>query len=355
MSDYLEDLGRQLDAAAARRVAGRRRLPRPAPVAVAGVAALAVGVIVLTSGGQTPERPAPGTERPASVVRIGVPFDKVSPPPPGLADVPVTVANGTLTPGLGATFADQLENAGWTIKEIVNASQTDLAMSTVVGEGADAVGEALGLPVGGRFDFGGVNPRLAIVLGADAAPSAHVIRARPGETPGGACLELRLPDDVPLTSCGTAPTDSEPLGLVTVATLPSGRWLVYGYATEGTEAVAIGRELTVQTRVKAGVPGRYFLAETDPMPAVFVGALGADLAPLGSVGSLEPSDEKLTSKDQARAAGDLAGFAPSMSTRDQTFVFEGAEIAPAEARRRGLSCAVDDSPVVRCTDPPPAG
>lgn len=279
MSDFLEELGCEIDRAAAARVR-TRRVPLALPVAIVAALVVAVGAIVLVGGGgQEAEVPAvapPAAER------------DFPPPPPGLEGVRFFVANGTGRSGLAARYAERLMAAGWPEPAVSNAAYQDFNRTMVVSdpgnhEVALRVADTLGMTYGdSEANF---EPGVYIFLGDDAETPVDQGESDAGtygiyavsEAGGRVCLERRLNGVVPAISCGDPPSAAEPIGLVIVDPgVREGKWLVHGYVDTSVERIELGDGTEIAPEAAAGVPGLYFSALVDGQPSfaieVFEGA-----------------------------------------------------------------------------------
>jgi hypothetical protein len=171
MTDFVDDLERELLGAARRRTARRRRrLPRlaPRPILILAALAAAIGVVSLIA------RPASDPERPVARPTA------VPPPPAELRTTDVLVLNETETAGVAAVARDELA-AKLGIRSMVDTGPVHGRKQTVV-QAIGAVDITLARTVAdaldARFDPGplkhtidatipGRDPRVVVFVGSD--------------------------------------------------------------------------------------------------------------------------------------------------------------------------------------------
>jgi hypothetical protein len=117
--------------------------------------------------------------------------------------------------------------------------------------------------------------------------------------------------------------------------------VAYGLVADGVARVAVlgsgGRHTYATTEAKDGLPGRFFAVVVPHRGRVELVAYASDGRVVARVGSLSgPVDAH--SKEEARAEGLQAGFAPTIES-PQEIIFEGRRISGAELRRLRPSCA----------------
>lgn len=167
---------------------------------------------------------------------------------------------------------------------------------------------------------------------------------------GRICLDLRLsdPNRRGLVGCGKAPTAEQPFGMLIVDRESSAQSIVFGLVIESVRTVRIaGRE--TETYEREGVPGRFFSARITNQPSVYAEGLDGTGAVITTIGSKTPSDVPITSLEQARTQGNLAGFAPAAA--EAPFTHNGAKISAEQAQQAQLICTEDRTPTIRCTSP----
>lgn len=229
--DFIRDFGAALDRAAASVARGqapshRRRVARSSLVLVTGaLAALVIVTLVIRSSGagtSRDERPAGTPEQTDKPPTQGL--AEVPPPPEGLANVSLPVANGAysmrggVADGLATKYGERLTAAGWSVAGITNTAMPDVKASVVVYKGdrrgtAEQVGLALGLPVeraeADSFDdelFTSVpSDGIGIVLGEDAVDIAD--DAKPVAAPA---HFSDLPSDWTQSDSGDVPITAHP-------------------------------------------------------------------------------------------------------------------------------------------------
>ncbi len=186
-------------------------------------------------------------------------------------------------------------------------------------------------------------------LGIFQSTPSYEIGEHQGAPDGRLCLDLRHPGRRPVYGCGQAPTDSQPFGLLVVAVQPDHVRVVFGVVAEHIRAVRIGGR-DVPTETRSGLTGRFFSLEVPDRGPVYAEGFDGSGDLVAHVGSKVRSGTTPSSLAQARAQGDVAGFAPAVSG-DGTFVYRGQEISPDRAATLGLNCTEDDTTTVRCSDP----
>jgi len=170
-----------------------------------------------------------------------------------------------------------------------------------------------------------------------------------GEEPAGSiCLQLTYSGagvgGTTSYGCGPKPTAAEPFGVVIVDYLADGlrEEVAYGLVADGVARVAVlgsgGRHTYAPTEVKDGLPGRFFAVVVPHRGRVKLVGYAADGRVVARIGKLSGTTEA-HSKEEARADGLQAGFAPTIAF-PQEIIFEGHRISSAELRRLRPSCAI---------------
>jgi hypothetical protein len=207
-----------------------------------------------------------------------------------------------------------------------------------------------------------------VVLGAGVATATRVLDVTSGETAhgtftvkrralssvggeepaGSICLQLTYSGagvgGTTSYGCGPKPTVAEPFGVVTVDYLAGGlhEEVAYGLVADGVARVAVlgsgGRHTYATTEVKDGLPGRFFAVVVPHRGRVKLVGYAPDGRVVARIG--KPSGKtEADSKEEARAKGIQAGFAPTIAF-PQEIIFEGHRISSAELRRLRPSCAI---------------
>jgi hypothetical protein len=207
-----------------------------------------------------------------------------------------------------------------------------------------------------------------VALGAGVATATRVFDVTSGETADGTfTVERRAPSSVgggePAGSiclqltysgagvggttsygCGPKPTAARPFGIVIVDYLAEGlhEEVAYGLVADGVARVAVlgpgGRHTYAGTEVKDGLPGRFFAVVVPHRGRVELVGYAPDGRVVARIGKLSGTVEA-HSKEEARAEGLQAGFAPTIGF-PQEILFEGHRISSAELRRLRPSCAI---------------
>lgn len=187
MSDYLDRLETELV-----RVGFRERRRRPAPLRLAGGAALVAAVvlailIVVLESEPAAERAVRPATTPVPDTSAGLPG-----PPAGLGRHRIGVVNGTTITGIAGLLVTQLREAGWRVSDPGNAIRQDVQNSIVVygkpelAPIAGKVADRLGLPLSqttgdptsaARILVAPADPLVGsdgvtIVIGADRRPTS---------------------------------------------------------------------------------------------------------------------------------------------------------------------------------------
>ncbi len=127
MTDFFDDLERQLVDAAPRRRARLRRARAQRAAAVAGVLAALLagggGIAAAVGGGEQDGHGAPAGRSPATTTSHAAATTRLSPPPPGPApdSYEVAVLNGTTIPGLARGVATRLAAREIRVGQVTNA------------------------------------------------------------------------------------------------------------------------------------------------------------------------------------------------------------------------------------------
>jgi hypothetical protein len=172
--------------------------------------------------------------------------------------------------------------------------------------------------------------------------------------PGVVCLQLEFRDGgAPAYGCGSRPTAKDPFGVVIVDSLNvAGHRVVYGLVTADIARVSVlgkgDAHTDGATVAKPSLPGRFF-SITAPRGSR-VELVGYDRAghERARIGSRRRPDHPARTREEARAQGDLSGFAPTVAAPD-TFTYRNRPITPDAAAKRGLACE-QDRHGVRCFD-----
>ncbi|WP_445148296.1 LytR C-terminal domain-containing protein [Baekduia sp. Peel2402] len=134
MTDFFDDLERQLVAATPQRPALIRRARRQRAAAVAGalVVLLAGGAGIATAVGGSGEDRASTPLAPTGEATATAPTttSAISGPSDPRTS-PIAILNGTTTPGLARGVANQLQNQGYKIGNVTNAASQGHTMTTV--------------------------------------------------------------------------------------------------------------------------------------------------------------------------------------------------------------------------------
>jgi LCP family protein required for cell wall assembly len=131
------------------------------------------GAVADQIGGISYVLPTPETTQFLAALREGRPLPGEPGRPVAMADVRVTVRNGTQRQGCAQTIANLLDGAGATISEVGAANRTDLALTEIrynPGDQpkADVVRGAIGF--GAVREFNHPGPEVEVIVGQDAAP-----------------------------------------------------------------------------------------------------------------------------------------------------------------------------------------
>jgi hypothetical protein len=169
-----------------------------------------------------------------------------------------------------------------------------------------------------------------------------------GEPAGSICLQLTYSGagfgGTTSYGCGPKPTAARPFGIVIVDYLAEGlhEEVAYGLVADGVARVAVlgsgGRHTYATTEAKDGLPGRFFAVVVPHRGRVELVGYAPDGRVVGRIGKLSGTTEA-HSKEEARAEGLQAGFAPTIAF-PQEIIFEGHRISSAELRRLRPSCAI---------------
>ena len=174
------------------------------------------------------------------------------------------------------------------------------------------------------------------------------------------CLQLRAPGTRrPTFGCGTAPSDANPFGLLVVdRTLSTdesmSRAVVYGVVSDRVQTVALGGK-TAETRQVAGIPGRYFSMQLTGLTKVRAAARASDGSVIARLGGTAPAGAPTpTNLQEARAQGQLAGFAPAAAPASRVS-YRGRELTSAAfdaliASGAPVSCTEDQTVTIVCRD-----
>lgn len=169
------------------------------------------------------------------------------------------------------------------------------------------------------------------------------------DTPTGRiCLDLQLadPNRRGMFGCGEAPSAAQPFGILTVVAEAGAESIAFGLVAQNIVTVRIaGRD--VDTGPRPGLPGRFFSFKVLDRPSVYAEGLSNTGAVVATIGSRIPSTARVDNNEQARAQGDLLGFAPGAA--EAPFTFDGRTISPEQAQERNLICTEDDTPTITCT------
>lgn len=195
-----------------------------------------------------------------------------------------------------------------------------------------------------------------VVSTGNSDHGAYVIGTKDsqGTVYGGICLQLRVAGGGPAYGCGRAPSTERPFGLVVADSLDStDERVIYGLVSSAADTVRVlgkGTAYTVApTSTKPGLPGRFFKSKVANTGRIELVAIAKDGSVIGHIGSRTTPTHPAASHDEAIAQGDPAGFGPAVSL-PSSFTYEGKQIDPDDAARRGLICA-QDRQGVRCTNP----
>lgn len=149
MTDFFDDLERQLVAATPQRLARirRARQRRAAATLSVLVALLAGGAgIAAAVGGSTGESGSGPSGAPAGTATTAATTPRPSPAGPSASSAlpgrdvyTVAILNGTTVPGLGRGVANRLQNDGFKIGNVTNAAAQDHATTTVYYRTPDCV------------------------------------------------------------------------------------------------------------------------------------------------------------------------------------------------------------------------
>lgn len=169
-----------------------------------------------------------------------------------------------------------------------------------------------------------------------------------GEPAGSICLQLTYSGagvgGTTSYGCGPKPTPARPFGIVIVDYLAEGlhEEVAYGLVADGVARVAVlgsgGRHTYAATEVKDGLPGRFFAVVVPHRGRVELVGYASDGRVVARIGRLSGTVDA-HSKEEARAEGLQAGFAPTIEF-PQEILFEGRRISSAELRRLRPSCAI---------------
>ncbi|MEV4419130.1 hypothetical protein AB0L40_04035 [Patulibacter sp. NPDC049589] len=197
----------------------------------------------------------------------------------------------------------------------------------------------------------GTTPGRDYVIDRTSPPAA--VAGEP-ERAGSICLQLAERHGGGVAyGCGDRPTRDRRFGVVIADAGDASRErVIYGLVADDVRTVSVLGAGTAhtdgRTTVKRGLPGRYFRVVVPNRGRIEVVGLDAEGAEIARIGSRATPTRPATSREEARAQGALAGFAPAVAMPG-SFVYRGGTIAPAEAARRGLVCDQDRSEV-RCFD-----
>jgi hypothetical protein len=187
-------------------------------------------------------------------------------------------------------------------------------------------------------------------LGVFESTSSYDITEHRGTPNGRICLDLRVAaaNRRSLYGCGQAPTAATPFGMLVVDREADAERIVYGLVTDQIVTVRMGGRDAV-TEARPGLPGRFFSFKVPDEGTVYAEGIGASGDVVATIGSKVRARTPPQSAAQARAQGDLAGFAPAAGPAP--FVHAGRVISGEEAQSQHLICSEDESPTIRCVAP----
>ncbi len=107
---------------------------------------------------------------------------------------------------------------------------------------------------------------------------------------------------------------------------------------------------TAATREVAGIPGRYFSMELSGLQKVRAIAHAADGRVLGQLGDTAPANAgPPQSYEEARAQGNLSGFAPGVEL-PTSMTYQGKPVTADQIVAKKLSCTEDSTATLVCKD-----